>query len=97
LTVAAAPAHVDSASPAPPVAATPTAPPRHPAATAMPPNAPQMLASSGRHGLVMDGGVNDLSDGDVKVLLQSLDSLTAIPDADPAFMSYQIDDGGGVQ
>ena len=31
------------------------------------------------------------------MLLQSLDSLTAIPDADPAPMSYQIGDDGGVQ
>jgi len=38
--------------------------------------------------------VKDLSDGDVRVLLQSLDSLSTVPDADPAPMSYQIDDGG---
>ena len=55
------------------------------------------FASAARHGLVMDGGVGDLSDGDVRLLLQSLDSLTAVPDADPAPMSYQIDDDGGVR
>jgi len=83
----------------PTVGATPPSTPRQkPApATKTPPNAPQMLASTGHRGLVMDGGVNDLSDGDVKMLLQSLDSLTAIPDADPTPMSYQIDDDGGVR
>lgn len=80
------------------VGATPPSTPHQPApATKTPPNAPQMLASTGHRGLVMDGGVNDLSDGDVKMLLQSLDSLTAIPDADPTPMSYQIDDDGGVR
>jgi hypothetical protein len=45
----------------------------------------------------MDGGVSDLSDGDVRLLLQSLDSLTAIPDAEPAAVSYPIDDDGGAR
>lgn len=86
----------DSVTPAPTVAAGPPATQRQPAAAVRtPPTAPQMLASTGHRGLVMDGGVNDLSDGDVKMLLQSLDSLTAIPDADPAPVSYPIDDGGG--
>lgn len=83
---------------APNVAVNPAAPAAHPAAAVKtPPKPTQMLASTGRRGLIMDGGVNDLSDGDVRMLLQSLDSLTTIPDADPTPMSYQIDDGGGVQ
>ncbi len=89
--VATAPSHVDSVT-APPtvVAAQPHSPRRSQAVTAAPAQ-PKMLASTG---LVMDGGVKDLSDGDVRVLLQSLDSLSTVPDADPAPMSYQIDDGG---
>jgi anti-sigma factor RsiW len=86
-----------SVAPAPTRAAAQPVTPHHAVPATTPPPASQMLASTGHHGLVMDGGVNDLSDGDVRLLLQSLDSLTAIPDADPAPMTYQIDDDGGLQ
>lgn len=93
LVVANGPQHADSVPAAPHVVALEPSTPRHPNAVTTSP-ASRMLAS---RGLVMDGGVTDLSDGDVRVLLQSLDSLTAIPDADPAPMSYQIDDDGGAR
>lgn len=81
---------------APNFAAKQAAPASHPAPpTTTSSTAPQTLAST--RGLVMDGGVTDLSDGDMKILLQSLDSLTAIPDADPAPMSYQLNDDGGAR
>ena len=85
-----------------PVAAAPDfaanqATPAHPSPSAKPSASPQMVASTGHRGLVMDGGVNDLSDGDVRMLLQSLDSLTTIPDADPVPVAYPIDDDGGVR
>ena len=99
-----APPHADSMPAAPTEAANPPAAPEHPAAvvktpatTTSPAANPKMLASTGHHGLVMDGGVSDLSDGDVRLLLQSLDSLTAIPDAEPAAVSYPIDDDGGAR
>ena len=92
LPVAAAPSHVDSTAAAPTVVAARPRGPGHSHAVAAPPVPPSLLAS--RPGLVMDGGVTDLSDGDMRMLLQSLDSLSAVPDADPAPMSYQIDDGG---
>lgn len=87
--------HTDSVLPAPAgVAARPDTPGHH-SATPQAPAAPQTQVAS--RGLVMDGGVTDLSDGDVRLLLQSLDSLTAIPDADPSPMSYQLDDNGGAR
>lgn len=88
--------HTDSGPPAPQVAAhlPPTPTPRYPSVETKSPAAPRLLAS---RGLVVDGGVTDLSDGDVRVLLQSLDSLTAVPDADPSPMSYQLDDDGGAR
>ena len=92
LPVAAAPSHVDSTAAAPTVVAARPRGPGHSHAVAAPQVPPSLLAS--RPGLVMDGGVTDLSDGDMRMLLQSLDSLSAVPDADPAPMSYQIDDGG---
>jgi len=94
LPVAAAPSHVDSAAAAPTVVAAQPHSPSHSRAVTTTPAQPKMLASTG---LVMDGGVKDLSDGDVRMLLQSLDSLSAMPDADPAPMSYQIDDDGGAR
>lgn len=91
-----APTRAQPAPAAPIFAAKQAAPASHPAP---PPTtsstAPQTLAST--RGLVMDGGVTDLSEGDMKILLQSLDSLTAIPDADPAPMSYHIDVDGGAR
>ncbi len=88
------PQHTDSATAVPQVASTRPAATSHSSTTTQAPAAPRMLAS---RGLVMDGGVTDLSDGDVHLLLQSLDSLTAIPDADPAPLSYQLDDDGGAR
>ena len=88
------PHHADSVPSAPAVVAARPDTPSHASATTATPAAPKMLAS---RGLVMDGGVTDLSDGDVRLLLQSLDSLTAIPDADPSPMSYQLDDDGGAR
>ena len=89
------PQHSDSVPPAPQVVAARPPTPRHPSPVTKPPAAvPERLAS---RGLVMDGGVTDLSDGDMRQLLQSLDSLTAIPDADPAPMNYQLDDDGGAR
>ena len=88
------PHHADSVPSAPAVVAARPDTPSHASATTATPAAPTMLAS---RGLVMDGGVTDLSDGDVRLLLQSLDSLTAIPDADPSPMSYQLDDDGGTR
>jgi len=91
VTVAAAPTHMDSVPPAPHATVAPPTAPSHSSAAVKTPATPKMLASTG---LVMDGGVKDLSDGDVRMLLQSLDSLSTVPDADPTPMSYQIDDGG---
>ncbi|HEX5436912.1 MAG TPA: zf-HC2 domain-containing protein [Gemmatimonadaceae bacterium] len=45
-------------------------------------------------GLMFGGGVSDLADGDVELLLQSVDSLTAVPVADPAPVVRGIDEGG---
>jgi len=94
VTVATAPTHLDSVPPAPHATVAPLTAPSHSSAAVKTPAAPKMLASTG---LVMDGGVKDLSDGDVRLLLQSLDSLSAIPDADPTPMSYQIGDDGGAR
>lgn len=88
------PHHTDSVPPAPRVVAAQPPSSRHPSTATKSPEAPQMLAS---RGLVMDGGVTDLSDGDMRQLLQSLDSLRAIPDADPAPVNYQLDDDGGAR
>lgn len=84
-------------SSAPKVAAAQPTTSGHPASTTKTSAPSQELASTGHRGLVMDGGVTDLSDGDVRMLLQSLDSLTAIPDADPSPMNYQLDDDGGAR
>lgn len=92
--VATALQHADSIPAGPHVVAPQPPTPRDRRAVTTSPAAPRMLAS---RGLVMDGGVTDLSDVDVRVLLQSLDSLTAIPDADPSPMSYQLDDDGGAR
>lgn len=92
--VAGAPQHTDSPPPAPQVVAAHPPTLHHPTSATKTPAAPQMVAS---RGLVMDGGVTDLSDGDMRQLLQSLDSLTAMPDADPAPMNYQLDDDGGAR
>jgi anti-sigma factor RsiW len=44
-------------------------------------------------GLEMDGGVSDLPDSDVEALLQSLDSVRAVPDADPSPVTYHLGSG----
>lgn len=42
-------------------------------------------------GIVPDGGVSDLTDGDLQQLLQALDTLKAVPVTDPAQVSPVID------
>lgn len=54
------------------------------------PAAPTHAAIALQSGLMLDGGVSDLPDSDVEELLQSLDSLHAVPDADPSPVNYQL-------
>lgn len=59
----------------------------------VPPSLPRQVAQLPR-GLTVDGGVSDLTDGDVKELLQSIDRLDALPDAEPAPAVDPVDLGG---
>lgn len=61
----------------------------------IPTTAPGHTAIALQSGLVLDGGVSDLPDSDVEELLQSLDSLHAVPDADPAPVNYHLGNGEG--
>jgi hypothetical protein len=57
-----------------------------------PPNSAAGSRAAAR-GIVPDGGVSDLTDGDVEQLLQALDTLKAVPVTDPAQVTPEIDPG----
>lgn len=48
-------------------------------------------ASTSAPGLMFGGGVSDLSDGDIERLLQDVDSLSALPDVEPAPVLRGVD------
>ena len=86
-------AHDTAPAAAPPTAVAAATPSVRQPRTAAPDAGTRTVAAAPRRGLVMDGGVGDLPDSDVQELLQSLDSLRAIPDADPTPVSYDIGEG----
>ncbi|HEX6533757.1 MAG TPA: zf-HC2 domain-containing protein [Gemmatimonadaceae bacterium] len=78
-----APRQANAARPASPERSSSTAHPESPWPASVPPAAPRQVAQQPR-GLAADGGVSDLPDSDLRELLESIDRLDALPDAEPA-------------
>jgi len=60
-------------------------------AQGMPPASAKVSAPAAQ--ITPDGGVSDLSNADLEQLLQTLDTLTAVPDANPAQVAPELDPG----